>query len=83
MDSHLPMDRRPAAPAQKPIRAVIDALDRWLASNAAEEACQNSCPDSDRQSQMVSALQDALSQLSPEDTLAMKALVDARLRADA
>lgn len=66
----------PAQPMKKSIRAVINALDDWLASNAAEESQKDG---GDFPSQMQEVLQEALAKLSPEDAVMMKTLLDSKL----
>lgn len=67
----------------KSIRAVINALNDWLESNESEDPCQSKqdpeSPEGDAQRQLVDVLQDALSNIAPQDAAMMKALLDSKL----
>jgi len=63
---------------RKSIRSVINALDDWLESNAAEDSSQQ-CGSGDPQAEMIDVLQAALAGLSPEDAAIMKSLLDSKL----
>jgi len=69
-------------PVRPSVRAVIDALDEWLVSNAAEKLVSSQSnsesTEFDLQSQTASVLHEALLKLNPHDTALLKACLDSR-----
>jgi hypothetical protein len=70
------------APVRPSVRAVIDALDEWLVSNAAEKLVSSQSnsksTEFDLQSQTASVLHEALLKLNPHDTALLQACLDSR-----
>lgn len=82
-----PAGRSGAPPGGKSIRAVITALNDWLENDEAEDPSlvkqDLEGPEGDAQRRLVDVLQDALSNIRPQDAAVMTALLDSKLACQA
>lgn len=71
----------PDCPVRKPIKAVINALDGWMASNASEVSHQyvEDVSVSNVQSQSIGVLEHALAGLNSREIAMMRVLLDAKI----